>query len=49
MRLHLLNNGFDLSASQDEKYDFVISIAEGKIDIEEIKEWIEEKVKLNEG
>ena len=49
MRLHLLNNGLDINASEDEKYDFVISIASGRIDFEQIKQWIEKKMEENEG
>lgn len=30
MRLFLLNEGLDINASEDDKYDFVIRIAEGK-------------------
>ena len=40
MRLFLLNNGFDIQASQDEKYTFVISIANGEFDYEKIYSWI---------
>ena len=49
MRLHLLNNGLDINAMEDDKYDFVISIASGRIDFDEIKQWIEKKIKKNEG
>lgn len=41
MRLILLKNGKDIIATQEEKYDFVIKIAEGKLDYDEIKSWIE--------
>src|SRR5882672_5629299 len=41
LRLFLLNNGLDLNASQDEKYEFVISIASGKTRYEEIVKWLE--------
>lgn len=36
MRLFLLNNGLDISATQSGKYEFVINIASGKIRYEEI-------------
>lgn len=45
MRLLLLNEGMDIEASEDEKYSFVIGIAEGKLEIDEIKEWISSKIK----
>lgn len=45
MRLVLLQEGFDIKASEDEKYDFVIRIAEGKSSIDEIKQWIKIKLK----
>jgi len=44
MRLHLLNNELDIKASEDDKYDFVISIASGQIDFDQIKQWIERKM-----
>ena len=40
MRLVLLQNGFDIDATQDEKYTFVISIANGEFDYEKIYSWI---------
>lgn len=40
MRSFLILNGFDIKATQDEKYQFVINIASGKIRIEEIIEWL---------
>ncbi|HEY1040771.1 MAG TPA: type II toxin-antitoxin system death-on-curing family toxin [Bacteroidia bacterium] len=39
-RLVLLSEGYDLKASQDEKYDFVISITTGQLTIEEITTWL---------
>jgi death-on-curing protein len=45
MRLFLLNNGFDIQASQDEKYTFVIRIASGSLTIEHITSWILEHIK----
>ena len=44
MRMLLLENGFDISATQDEKYDFVCDIADGTIKIEEIKDWIKNHI-----
>jgi death-on-curing protein len=49
MRLHLLNNGIDINASEDDKYDFVISIASGRINFDQIKQWIEKNSEKNEG
>lgn len=40
MRLYLINSGMDILATQTEKYNFVISIASGKIKLEEIVEWL---------
>jgi death on curing protein len=40
MRLFLLRLGYDLEANQDEKYEFVISIASGKLKIEQITSWL---------
>lgn len=45
MRLFLLNEGQDIEAPEDEKYDFVIKIAEGKLTVDEIRNWIETRVK----
>jgi death-on-curing protein len=44
MRLLLMQSGNDLQATQDEKYDFVISIASGRLAFPEIVDWI--KIKL---
>jgi death-on-curing protein len=40
MRLILMQYGKDVNATQDEKYDFVISIASGLTDFNEIVAWI---------
>ena len=40
MRLTLMEGGFDIKASQQEKYEFVIQVTEGKLNIEQITEWI---------
>jgi death on curing protein len=40
MRLILLQNGIDITASENEKYDFVIGAASGEIRFNEIKEWL---------
>ncbi len=43
MRFFLLQNKLDINASQSEKYDFVIKIANGQIQFEQILAWIKEK------
>jgi death-on-curing protein len=45
MRLTLMSAETDKQASHNEKYDFVIRVAEGKLGIEQIKEWIENHLK----
>jgi death on curing protein len=49
MRLLLLENGYDLDATQNEKYKFVIQIASGKIKYLQIAEWLKAHVKKNVG
>ena len=44
MRLFLMSNQMDLQASQDEKYEFVISIAEGKLKKPGIEKWIRNRI-----
>jgi death-on-curing protein len=45
MRLILMQFGKDLSATQDEKYSFVIEVASGQIDFQDIVAWIEKGVR----
>lgn len=45
MRLLLMDYGYDITASQDEKYNFVIKIAQGNYRFENIVDWIISKVK----
>jgi death-on-curing protein len=40
MRVLLIEEGFELAASQDEKYNFVIEASKGKLNFEAIKNWI---------
>ena len=40
MRSFLISNGLDIVGTQDEKYEFVINIASGKMRFDEIVEWI---------
>jgi len=44
MRLLLLENSLDILATQEEKYDFVISASKGEFRFEEIKEWLQSHV-----
>jgi death-on-curing protein len=39
-RLFLINNGADINATQDEKYEFVMRIASGRMDFDQIAEWL---------
>ncbi len=40
MRAFLRSNKLDILASQEEKYDFIIQIAEGKLDFDAIVYWL---------
>jgi death-on-curing protein len=40
MRLTLIECGFDIIASQTEKYEMTISASQGSIRFDEIKEWL---------
>ena len=43
MRLVLMNFGKDIQATQGEKYDFVIAVASGQLDFQEIATWIKQR------
>ena len=45
MRLLLMDYGYNISASQDEKYDFVIKIAQGIYRFDDIVDWISKRLK----
>ena len=47
MRIFLLTNGVDINATQEEKYDFVINIASGKTNFEEIANWLTNHIAEN--
>jgi len=47
MRLMLMENNFDIVASQDEKYKMTISASKGEIGFDEIKQWLTERIKEN--
>ena len=42
LRRYLLQNKIDINASEDQKYDFILSVASGKIKIDEILVWLQE-------
>jgi death on curing protein len=43
MRFFLMQNKIDLKATQSEKYDFVLKIANGQLNFDQIKAWISDK------
>lgn len=45
MRLTLMEGGLDIDASQADKYEFVIKVTEGKLDIDQIGDWISSRLK----
>ncbi len=45
MRLFIIESGKDISANQNEKYDFVIRIASGELDFNGICDWIRTYIK----
>jgi death on curing protein len=44
-RLLLVSANIDIVATEDEKYNFVISVAEGKTGFEEILKWTRKRIK----
>jgi len=40
LRFYLIEAGYDLNASQTDKYNFIIEISKGNLNFESIKEWI---------
>ena len=40
LRFFLIESGYDLSASQTDKYIFIIEISKGNLEFEGIKKWI---------
>jgi death-on-curing protein len=44
LRLVLMNFGKDIRATQEEKYDFVIAVASGQFDFQQIVIWIKQRV-----
>lgn len=47
MRLLLAEDGFDMFASEDEIYNFVISVSEGKMNTIEITNWVKDHTTHN--
>lgn len=47
MRLLLLNSGFDIHASMEDKYDFVIAASKGEIRYEQIHDWLSAHIDKN--
>ncbi len=45
MRLILLEGGYDIEAKQDEKYEMVISASTGTMRFDEIRNWIQSRIK----
>lgn len=46
MRTFLLINGYDIEATQEEKYLTFIALAEGELSEEKLFEWVKEKLVL---
>lgn len=44
MKLFLLENGFDITAGEEDKYKMIISASTGQIRFEDIRTWIEERL-----
>jgi death on curing protein len=49
LRLYLLQNGFDITASSDNKYEFVINIASGALQYDGILAWLKSNTKEQHG
>jgi death on curing protein len=45
MRVFLLQNKIDIDASKKEKYEFVMNIAKGQMNFDQISDWITIKIK----
>ncbi len=41
MRLILIENGMDITTSKEEKFEFILDVAKGKLKFEQIKLWIQ--------
>ncbi|MBF0254134.1 MAG: type II toxin-antitoxin system death-on-curing family toxin [Candidatus Omnitrophica bacterium] len=49
MRLMLRLNGYHIEADDDTKYDWVIQIAQGKISLSQMKQWLTDHAKKIQG
>lgn len=49
MRLILLQHGFDIGTTQAKKYDFVMAVAKGEMNIDTIKSWLKKNAKKDNG
>jgi death-on-curing protein len=47
MRLVLLENGMDIRTTEEEKFEFILDIAKGKMKYEQIRIWIQTKLIKN--
>ena len=47
VRLFLISNNFDIKASQEEKYNFIVSTASGKKDFDSIADWLTSHTEKN--
>jgi len=45
MRLFLLQNDLDIIATQDEKYELVMAVAKTEFKFEDIKGWLQERIR----
>lgn len=46
MRLFLISNNIDIAASENDKFNFVISIASGRIKYNEILQWLQDHTSI---
>jgi death on curing protein len=44
MRYYLLRNGYDIRATQAEKFEFAIKTAQGKSNFDQIRNWISDRI-----
>lgn len=49
LRLYLINNGLDIFASQDNKFEFVINIASGTVKYDGMVSWLKLNTKKKNG
>ena len=47
VRIFLLSNNIDIKASQEEKYNFIVSTASGNTDFDSIAEWLTSNTEKN--